>query len=896
MSHLPKFRTHQLHRFFMHSVITVGAWLWRVIWWVWSTIIVGSLLVGALNSVITTGPSGLTDPRKWFVVHALLSKPSQAVIVIVVALIITLGAYLAHRSQQKSILEGNAPPALSQSSQNRQRMLAKVRAFWISEVLVKSLDGVPKIELRLHKQLSAVANPWKSVLQQPDDPARLTVSGIDILQIFNKAGGELLILGEPGVGKTTLLLELTRDLLDLAEEHESFPIPVVLNLSSWSLKRQPIIDWLVEELNTKYQVPHVLGQSWVIADQLALLLDGLDEVAPEIRPACIKEINDFRKEHGLVPIAIASRGADYLEQQQQLLLHSAITVQPLTAKQVDDYLTSAGDPLATMRKALDEDPSLRELAATPLMLSVLVKASQVIAVGDLPTASSQAALRQKVFQTYIHSMLQRRSPNKQYSSPQMMRWLTWLAQQMMQHGQVEFYLERIQPDWFSQDWSNRFKLIVRSGIGLICGLICLFLGGLAILNLKFGVAFGLLFGLVFAVTSWVNSYITPAEVISWSLVTMWRQGVKVELRSTVVRILPVGLICAFLSGFFLLLLSGGVLQRSTAHLSPLRTTLEIGLLCGMLGFLLAWLFDGFASNSLVDIANESILFAPQHSLWRTLKNSVPAGFLFGLVSGLVFGLLFGYLIGPVYGLLAGLLFCIANGLLFGLINQVKREMNFTEVLSRFRIHLWQKRVKTEFRNVLGIGLGMWLIIYILQTIGGVVSTLYAALFAMGVIRLLMGIISGLSSDMLNEQVFVAPNQGIRNSARNSAFVGLIFGTIGGLLFGLIFALIYALQGTLSLEWFYIWLFIVIGGVVSGLAVGLPNGGIACIQHVILRFFLCSFGKTPWNYPRFLDHAADRVLLRKIGGGYMFIHQSLLEHFASLDAASAHHDAAETILD
>jgi len=39
---------------------------------------------------------------------------------------------------------------------------------------------------------------------------------------------------------------------------------------------------------------------------------------------------------------------------------------------------------------------------------------------------------------------------------------------------------------------------------------------------------------------------------------------------------------------------------------------------------------------------------------------------------------------------------------------------------------------------------------------------------------------------------------------------------------------------------------------------------------------------PWNYPRFLDYAAKRILLRKVGGGYMFVHRLLLEYFASLE--------------
>ena len=39
------------------------------------------------------------------------------------------------------------------------------------------------------------------------------------------------------------------------------------------------------------------------------------------------------------------------------------------------------------------------------------------------------------------------------------------------------------------------------------------------------------------------------------------------------------------------------------------------------------------------------------------------------------------------------------------------------------------------------------------------------------------------------------------------------------------------------------------------------------------------GSIPWNYVKFLDYAAERILLRKVGGGYIFIHRMLLEYFA-----------------
>ena len=52
---------------------------------------------------------------------------------------------------------------------------------------------------------------------------------------------------------------------------------------------------------------------------------------------------------------------------------------------------------------------------------------------------------------------------------------------------------------------------------------------------------------------------------------------------------------------------------------------------------------------------------------------------------------------------------------------------------------------------------------------------------------------------------------------------------------------------------------------------------------VLRLLLVRNDSAPWNYPAFLDYAAERVFLRKVGGGYMFIHRMLLEHFASLES-------------
>ena len=77
-----------------------------------------------------------------------------------------------------------------------------------------------------------------------------------------------------------------------------------------------------------------------------------------------------------------------------------------------------------------------------------------------------------------------------------------------------------------------------------------------------------------------------------------------------------------------------------------------------------------------------------------------------------------------------------------------------------------------------------------------------------------------------------------------------------------------------------------GGIVYGLSMGMVAflwyGGLDVIQHYTLRLILWYRGHIPLNYIGFLNYAAERVFLQKVGGGYIFIHRLLLEHFAAMD--------------
>jgi TIR domain len=153
----------------------------------------------------------------------------------------------------------------------------------------------------------------------------------------------------------------------------------------------------------------------------------------------------------------------------------------------------------------------------------------------------------------------------------------------------------------------------------------------------------------------------------------------------------------------------------------------------------------------------------------------------------------------------------------------------------------------------------------------------AAILA-GFLGALFGVLSGLTGRDVERRAL--PNQGIRQSAANVP----MFALIGTIVVGIPYGLINLSAGALitrtipdPADWLRL-------GLGSGLVFGVIGGllpGAACIQHFSLRFVLWCSGFVPWRYPRFLDHATERMFLQRVGGRYRFIHVLLRDHLARM---------------
>lgn len=147
----------------------------------------------------------------------------------------------------------------------------------------------------------------------------------------------------------------------------------------------------------------------------------------------------------------------------------------------------------------------------------------------------------------------------------------------------------------------------------------------------------------------------------------------------------------------------------------------------------------------------------------------------------------------------------------------------------------------------------------------------------GIIFGLIGmIISGPNRSMIGTRTY--PNQGIWISLMNSLGI-TIFSLLLIAMFLLFFnVLIFPLSIDLDELWRllpYVFIFAV--------SIGLWFGGLDVIQYITLRIILSLKGYCPLKYVDFLNFISERTYLKNNGGGYIFVHNLVMDYFIRLES-------------
>lgn len=700
---------------------------------------------------------------------------------------------------QRDLLSADA----LQNPRNRENLLNHVHTAWIEGFLRQSIHS-EVLKLSLSYRPEAVGQrPWQLVLKQQGQTDQPVPPERSLLDIFNGSGRNLLILGEPGSGKTITMLQLAESLIEAARQNPAEPLPIILNLSSWAWEKKPLAEWMVEEVFVQHGIARDLIRTGIASNQFLYLLDGLDEVAAEARDACIEAINTFKETH-LAEIVLCSRTAEYEALQNKLFVGMGVQIRPLSDAQIDEYLGHDGLELQAVRATLKHDADLRELAKTPLMLSLMTLAYRGLALEDMSLLKTSQARRHHIFTYYVDSMFQRypvTHDNLEYKEQAIM-WLSHLAQTMQSRKQSVFFIEQLQPEMLPG--SARIGLYPIF-VGLIT--FCLFIMSSLLVNVQFTIGVSAVFNL--GIDDVLDKFFLGEQAAAAA--GFLPSGVTYDDFSSIYNtiMLPLCMFYSLIIGFINGLTSFRPIRlveslswswRSAIYSLPLLLTVS---------YMFAVLLSGIA-NSMI-----SILFP--------MGAALPFLSIFMLVLGTS-----GFLL-----IIAALWFRIESVPILG-----KHTISYQKWYS-FGVSVTEVSRKKRPNE-------------------GIYRTIRNGLK----VTLLIGVLGGVSYTLYTIIVFY-PVIGILAQPGDTAAITLVNFVVGILISSI------PIIST----------FVLTAGTVFGLIFGFNT----VIKHYTLRVILSMNGMFPLRIQQFLDAMHKRIFLRRVGGGWIFIHRSVMEYFASLAA-------------
>jgi hypothetical protein len=277
-----------------------------------------------------------------------------------------------------------------------------VRAEWEAEASARRLND-PLLPVCWVAADSRLAEGWQSLVALAtggagwpvplsvrgwaSKPSQLAGEGGDIADALALIPTRrLVVLGEPGAGKTMLLVRLVLDLLARREPGE--PVPMLVSLGSWNPISKDLREWLAEQITVDYPAlrapagggsfPGNRAQALLTRGLILPMLDGLDELPETLWSTAIARINEALRPGEAV--VMSSRNAAYKAavrpphgKMVTLRGGAVIEMRPVDGNTARKYLLHDVEDTRRWNKviaSLGTPTPVGQALSTPLMLSL----------------------------------------------------------------------------------------------------------------------------------------------------------------------------------------------------------------------------------------------------------------------------------------------------------------------------------------------------------------------------------------------------------------------------------------------------------------------------------------------------------------------------------------------
>lgn len=360
------------------------------------------------------------------------------------------------------------------TSEKLREAYLRATLAWVDGRLERARAGSRLIELDMRDEpLAVLPTKYRDIVGRRSYPT--------LKEAFAENEGRLLVLGRPGAGKTTALLQLARYLLEEAASDTGKPVPILVNLSKFQLRRftparakapsdsphsgdPRFEDWLSLELAEFGGVPLHYAKLWLRDGQIAALLDGLDEFPEGYRDRLVQLLNDtFLHDHPVLNVVACSRSHEYQalvgEKHVKLRLRGAIELEPLGDDDVRAYLEHA--KAESLLHAVSLDETLRDLSRSPLTLAMLTVVFSGATPSTLTQPATAAERSHQLFEAFVGKLLEYQSERAlerrrtargkdepralqgAYSKQQVYHYLGWLAVRLSVGMRTSFSIETL---------------------------------------------------------------------------------------------------------------------------------------------------------------------------------------------------------------------------------------------------------------------------------------------------------------------------------------------------------------------------------------------------------------------------------------------------------------------